>query len=145
MKEVLLAAIKAAPKRIWGLFFSREFAMYIVCGGTATIVDWGLTYSLTSLLGLWYVASVTLAYIGGVATNYSLNKAYTFKNKSRQIGRQLLAFQVVAGIGFLLNLGIVVGLVELLGLWYMLAKVIATGMVLAWSFVGHKHFTFRIT
>ena len=119
-----------------------EFLSYFFFAGVATVVDFSLLYSLTEFAGLWYLLSATISYIFGMITNYSLNKIYTFENKSRKIVRQFGVFMFVATIGLVLNNLIMYGLVEYFGLWYMFARFISMFIVLIWSFSGHKYITF---
>ncbi|MCX8147042.1 MAG: GtrA family protein [Candidatus Woesearchaeota archaeon] len=119
-----------------------KFGTYIFCSGIATIVDFALLYSFTEFLGLWYIFSAALSYFAGMLTNYPMNKIITFRNKSKKIIRQFGLFAFVSLIGLALNLIIIYALVEWIGLWYMLAKAVATLIVLVWSYTGHKHITF---
>lgn len=135
---------KKILERFWELFFTSEFISYVGVGAFATIVDWTFVYIFTDFFGLWYVLSVVIGYIGGSLTNYLLNKKYTFKNTSMKIGHQFLIFHLITGMGFFLNLEIVVFLVEYLNVWYMFAKMISTSILLLWNFLGHKYITFKI-
>ena len=99
-------------------------------------------YSFTEFLGLWYLFSAALAFIAGMITNYSLNKVYTFENKSKAYAKQFGIFAFVAVIGLGLNLIVMYTLVENFSLWYMLARLISAFVVFTWSYFGHKHLTF---
>ena len=130
-----------------GLSTSQEswelFLRYCVVGGTATVVDFGLLYILTEFAGFWYMLSATVSFIGGAATNYLLNRVWTFKNKDRRIARQLTIFLIIAVIGIFINNTILYIGVEFVGLWYMLAKAFSTAITLIWNFLGHKYLTFK--
>lgn len=117
---------------------------YLFFAGIATIVDLGLLFILTSLIGIYYLVSATVSYTCGMLTNYILNKVYTFKNKSKKIGHQFTLFVFVALIGLGINLVLIWFLVEFIGLWYFFAKLIGVVVVTAWSFYGHKKLTFGL-
>jgi len=119
------------------------FLKYCLVGAAATVVDYALLFSLTEFLGLWYLVSATIGFCGGATTNYILNRVWTFDNNDKRIARQIGIFLMIAGIGIVLNNGILVIGVEVFGLWYMLAKVISTAITLIWNFIGHKHITFK--
>lgn len=130
-------------QQAWALYTAhRNFALYVVIGGAATVVDMAVLLGFTELAGLHYLGSAALAYLAGMVTNYSLNRRLNFKSTTTRIGRQFLVFALVAGVGLGLTQGILWALVELAGAWYMAAKVVAVGMVLAWSYLAHKHITF---
>lgn len=122
----------------------RLFINYLFFGGIATVVDFGILYSLTEFLGIWYFFSAALSYIVGMFTNYSMNKYFNFRNRSKRIAVQFGLFMTVALIGLALNQVILYALVEMAGLWYMSAKVISVFVVVFWSFYGHKKLTFSI-
>lgn len=123
---------------------ARIFIGYILFAGIATLVDVGLLYLLTEKVGLWYLYSAVFAYIAGMITNFSLNKYYNFKNKSKAVMKQFSVFIGVALIGLGLNQLILYGLVEYLGIHFILAKVCALAVIMFWSFYGHKHLTFTV-
>ena len=117
---------------------------YVICAGVATLVDMGLLYLLTEYMELWYLYSAAVSYVAGMVTNFTLNKTYNFRNRSRRIGPQFGLFAGVAFIGLVLNQIILYLLVSMAGLWYMYAKVLTVCLVLLWSFYGHKRFTFGL-
>lgn len=123
----------------------QVFLKYCLVGAIATIVDYSLLFGLTEFLGLWYMFSATFGFIGGATTNYLLNRIWTFENNDKRIGRQVGIFLMIAGIGIILNNGILAVGVEIFGIWYMLAKVISTAITLIWNFIGHKYITFRVS
>lgn len=122
----------------------RHFLRYVACGGTAAVVDIGLLYVFTSIVGIYYLVSAVISYLFGMVTNYTLNKVYTFENKSTRIGTQFLIFSIIAGVGLLLNQLFLLLFVEYVGLWYLYAKVVTVGIVLMWNFVAHRYVTFGI-
>lgn len=77
-------------------------------------------------------------------TNFILNKKFNFANRSKKVVRQFSVFALVALVGLGLNQLIIYSLVEFSGLWYMYAKVVSVMIVMIYSFVGHKKFTFKI-
>ena len=117
--------------------------MYFLIAALATIVDMSFLYIFTEFLGIFYFFSAFMSYFLGMITNYSLNKIYNFKCKSKKIIRQFAKFSFVAGVGLVLNQIIIYTLVEFAKMWYMFAKTISVFIVLIWSYNGHKHITFR--
>ena len=119
------------------------FIGYFICGSIATAVDLTALYSLTEFLHIWYFYSAIISYSFGVIINFSLNKYFNFKNKDIRVWRQFGIFVFVSIIGLGLNQAILYFSVELIHLWYMLAKIIAIAIVFIWSFFAHKTITFR--
>ncbi len=123
---------------------AKSFSLYILFAGIATVVDFGLLYTLTELAGIHYFVSAMCSYTAGMVTNYSLNKKRTFNNKSKRIKTQFSLFVSVALVGLVINQGIIYILVESAHLWYIYAKFIAMWIVVIWSYIGHKKITFGI-
>lgn len=117
---------------------------YVIFAGIATLVDLGFLYFLTTFIGIHYLISGAISYTCGMITNYSLNKTFNFKNKSKKIVRQFGLFVFVALIGLGFNQLILWLLVEFANLFYMYAKLISIVIVMLWSFYGHKKLTFGV-
>ena len=122
----------------------RLFLLYLVIGGFATVVDFAVLYALTEFAGMFYLVSASISYLVGMLTNYSLNKVYNFKNKSKEVFKQFGLFAIVALIGLAINNIILYFLVQYFGVWYIAAKVVSVAVVMFWSFFGHKHITFKL-
>lgn len=122
----------------------KLFSGYVIFAGIATFVDLGLLYILTTFIGFHYLISGVVSYTCGMITNYSLNKTFNFKNKSKKIAQQFGLFAFVALIGLGLNQLILWLLVEFVDLFYMYAKLISIVIVMLWSFYGHKKLTFGV-
>jgi len=128
-----------------------ELLRYVVVGGIAFLADFG-TLVLAQELFLkaypWgvYVATV-LGFIVGLAVNYVLSLTFVFISaKDRGKGRTFGAFLIfgivgVVGLG-LTELGMWIG-IELLSWNYMIVKVLVTGAVLMWNYLGRKILVFR--
>ena len=117
---------------------------YAVVGGIATVVDMGLLYILTEFVSVFYLLSATISFLIAAVVNYSINKAWTFKNKSAKVAKQFGVFFFFAVIGAGLNLFFLYVFTEYFHLWYMYSKLIATFIVFIWNFFGNKYFTFRM-
>ena len=123
---------------------TRLVILYVIFAGIATIVDVGLLYIFTSVLGIYYLLSSALSYCAGMLTNYTLNKVLNFRNVSTKIIPQLGVFASVALAGLILNQAIILVLVSRFGIWYIDAKLASVCIVAFWSFWAHKKFTFGL-
>ena len=127
-----------------------EFLRYAVVGGVAFLVDFG-TLVLAQELYLKrfacgvYIATV-LGFVAGLAVNYFLSLRFVFTQpKDLGRGRSFGAFLVFGVIGLFglawTELGMWVG-IELLDWNYRIVKVIVTGAVLLWNYLGRKLLVF---
>ena len=131
-------------KRVIDFFYEKLFAFYIVFAGIATVVDFAVLAGLVELASLNYLYASAISYLCGMITNFTLNKFLNFKNKSKEVFTQFLLFIIVALIGLGLNQLILYVSVDLIGIHYLVAKIISVGIVMFWSFFGHKKLTFAL-
>jgi putative flippase GtrA len=127
----------------------KLFVKYCIVGGTGAVVDFGILFILTELfLGLeYYLLSATVSFILSALTNYFLNRSWTFRSNGKK-RKQIPIFFAVATMGLLINnsimfMGMEKFLLKDLHYGYLLAKIIATGLVLIWNFLGNKYITFN--
>ena len=125
----------------------KIFVKYCIVGGTAAIVDFGVLFILTELFGVYYLYSATVSFILAALTNYSLNRRWTFRSSGKK-RKQVPIFFAIATMGLLINnsimfVGVEKFLLKDLHYGYLLAKVVATGLVLIWNFLGNKYITFN--
>jgi len=126
------------------LFISKNFYYYFIIAGFCSLVDLGILYALTDLAGLFYLFSATFGFIAAQSLNYYLNRTFNFKSKSKKIGKQLTMFIAVNTLGLGISLAILAFLVEVLGLWYILARIISMLIAFNFNYFVHKRYTFSI-
>ena len=128
-----------------------EFLRYCVVGGVAFLADFGTLVATQELfLGnyFWGVyVSTVLGFCVGLAVNYVLSLLFVFtQKKDRNKGRSVGAFLVFGIIGLLglfwTELGMWLG-IEFLKWNYMIVKVLVTGAVLVWNYLGRKLLIFN--
>ncbi|KKT81613.1 MAG: hypothetical protein A3B99_00660 [Candidatus Yanofskybacteria bacterium RIFCSPHIGHO2_02_FULL_44_12b] len=108
---------------------------FLVAGGAGTLVYYGVLYCLTEFLGIWYIASAIIAWTLNWGINFTLQKRYTFRDKSTgTVNRQLRQYFAMA-IGFLvLNTTLLYAMVEYLGMDYLIAQLILSAIFSILSF-----------
>lgn len=118
-----------------------QFMKFGVVGVIAFVIDYGLLALLTELFGINYLVSATISFTASVVFNYVTSMRYVFTHKegmSRR--REFVIFVVLSVIGLLINNGCMWAGVELLGVHYLLTKIVATAIVMIWNFVTRKIF-----
>jgi putative flippase GtrA len=88
------------------------------------------------------VPATLLGYVAGGALSYILNRRVTYAS-DRPHAEAGWRFAVVAGIGFVLTGGFMHVFTDWLGAPYLPAQIVTTGIVLFWSFLAHKLWTFN--
>ena len=118
-----------------------QFFRYLFVGGTAAVVDVGSLYFLTSRFGLYYLVSAAIAFLLGIVTNYVLSIVWVFRS-SGKMKKEILLFVLIGVSGLILNETIMYGLVSVLALFYLAAKLISTAVIMVWNFGLRKKFVF---
>jgi putative flippase GtrA len=121
---------------------ARQFAAFFGVGLVAALVHYGLLISLVEGYRMDPVAAALAGYVGGGVVSYLLNRRHTYAS-ARSHAEAGWRFVVVAVIGFGLTWGGMAVLVRGLGVPYLAAQLVTTGIVLFWSFLAHKFWTFR--
>jgi len=107
----------------------------------AAIVHYSLLIALVEWAG-WSPVPATLAgYVAGGVLSYALNRRLTYASE-RPHGEATWRFAVVAFVGFLLTGLLMQAFTGWLGAPYIPAQLVTTGIVLFWSFVAHRMWTF---
>lgn len=117
---------------------------FLVSGWISTSVDLGLLYIFTDILGIWYVVSSILAFILAFFVSFSLQKFWTFRDHSRAgMHAQAGIYFFIAGCNLAINTFLVYFGVDMLGLHYLIAQIVASILIACGSFFIYQRFVFR--
>ena len=107
----------------------------------ATVTTYVVLIAGVELFRINPVVSSVIGYALGTAVNYALNYRFTFasENKHQVVIPRFLA---VMTVGMLMNAGIMWLGINLLGVHYLLAQLVAVAMVLLWSYSANRLWTF---
>lgn len=128
-----------------------EFLRYVVVGGLAFVADLGTLVLAQELLfgnfALGVYCATALGFVVGLTVNYVLSLRFVFTDeKDRGKGRTASAFLVFGLIGLLglgwTELGMWIG-VSALGGHYVPVKIVVTGAVLLWNYLGRRILIFN--
>ena len=123
-------------KKLWS-----QVIRFGIVGAVATIIDYGLMVALTELVGLLYLLSCAISFLISVIVNYILSIRFVFtpnKNISKTV--ELVVFILLSAIGLGINQAIMWFTVEQIKISYLIAKIVATGIVMIYNFISRKLF-----
>lgn len=119
----------------------RQFGTFFGVGLAAAVVHYGCLVALVETGSAGPVPATLAGYLAGGVVSYMLNRRLTYRSR-RPHGEAGWRFALVALAGFLLTWAFMHLFVERLGAPYLPAQVATTGIVLVWSFVAHRLWTF---
>jgi putative flippase GtrA len=119
----------------------RQVSAFVGVGVVAAVVHYGLLVGLVELANWRAVPATLLGYVGGGLVSYWLNRRHTYRSE-RPHDEAGWRFAVVAAVGFGLTYLAMHVLVERWALPYLPAQIATTAIVLFWSFLAHKVWTF---
>ncbi len=119
------------------------FIKYTMVGSLATGVDVGCLYLFVEVLRLPVLIATAGSFFCALFVSFTLNKYWTFQNKSGNIRKQFIKFLIVSGIGLALTELSMAVLVFGLRIWYVASKLLTSCIVLTWNFLANRFWTFR--
>lgn len=112
-----------------------------IVGVVATLIDFIFLYFFKEFCNLSVVFANTLSFIISVLYNYWASLTFVFDvNKEKDKKKNFIIFILCSLVGLLLNDLIVWIITDLLNVYYLLSKVIATLFVMVFNFVTRKKF-----
>lgn len=119
----------------------KQFLLFTGIGAIGTAGHYATLITLVEALRVAPLPASTLGFIVGALINYFLNYYYTFA--STQSHRDtMLKFALVALLGAIANSTVMHVALSWFGLYYLLAQILATIIVLLWNFIVNKLWTF---
>ena len=118
-----------------------QFSAFVLVGVAAACAHYGTLIGLVQGFGWAPVPAALCGYVAGGVVSYALNRAHVFEAR-RSNAEAGWRFAVVAAVGFGLTWLFMHQFVDRLALPYLPAQVVTTGIVMFWSFVAHKFWTF---
>ena len=111
-----------------------------VVGGLAFLIDYGLLYVLTEFVCIHYLISSVISFTVSLIFNYILSIKWVFDVTKKQTAKEITIFVILSVIGLGINQVVMYVGSDLLHIYYMLTKIVATAIVMVWNFVTRKIF-----
>ncbi len=123
------------------VFPPRQITLFILVGLAAALAHYGTLIGLVEGRRWTPVPATLCGYVAGGIVSYVLNRRMTFES-GRAHSQAIWRFAAVAAVGFALTWVAMLILVDGLGAPYLAAQGLTTGLVMVWSFLAHRFWTF---
>lgn len=122
----------------------KVFVRYFFVGGVAALVDFSVFSLLLYGLSVNWFWAAFVSFLLATAVNYVLSVRHVFESGIRfRRSHEISLVFLVSGIGLAINqLALYFGIV-LLGIYPLVAKIGATGVVFFWNFFARSRFIFK--
>ncbi|HBK27087.1 MAG TPA: sugar translocase [Dialister sp.] len=127
MFQSLILKIFPSMDRFWEVF------RFLAVGGGCFLLEYGLLFSLTEYGGLDPLVSAPIAFTISLVVNYILCVYVVFHVK-HQGTTQMVLFIVTSLMGLGLNQLVMWFCIDILAIWYMFAKIVASAIVMIWNY-----------
>lgn len=116
-----------------------QFFRYIFVGGTAFVVDFSLYFIFSEYCGIHYLISAILSFIISVLVNYLMSTKWVFNQQN--IENRVVEFNLfilISTIGLVFTEILLYLFTDILGIYYLFSKIIASIIVLFWNFIARR-------
>jgi dolichol-phosphate mannosyltransferase len=118
-----------------------QLAKFCVVGASGYIVNL-VVYTLLLHAGLHYLVAAVCSFVVACASNYFLNRHWTFHDRRGHVGVQGLQFLVISAISLGANL-LVLHILISVGTGKLVGQAIAIIVVTPLNFLGNRLWSFR--
>ena len=144
---MLSGVVKKLRERLPRKSLAGQFVRYLVTGGLAFIVDFGLFALCLYVFDWHYLLANLVGLVAGLVLNYAMSIVWVFTACKRTLEKQkvaefvLFALVGIAGVG--INQLLMYLMVDGMALKEMLSKIVAAALVLMWNFGARKLLLFK--
>ncbi len=122
----------------------RHILLFAALGALGTAAHYAVLIGLVQSGLAGPVLGSTAGFLTGGLVNYQLSRRIIFRSDKRHV-EAAGKFFAVAGLGLLINAGLMALLTGQLGAPYLPAQILVTGLLVLWHYAGNALWTFRET
>lgn len=130
--------------RLKRIVTDRSVLKFLVVGVASFAIDYGLLLILHDVFGVQLNVATTVAYLTGLAVNFSLNKVWTFSapKGARQSAKQAIQYGVLVVFN-LLATNVIVSVAASSAVGPEISKPVATAAIMVLNYVVYQRIIFR--
>jgi len=114
---------------------ANTFLKFCVVGLSGVLVNEGLLWVLTAVVGLPYQISAIFAIEVSILSNFTFNELWTFKGRTGgRFPKRMLKFNLACAIGSAANYVVLLALTRFANLHYLLSNLVGIAFGTLWNF-----------
>ena len=118
----------------------NQLLRFGIVGFIAFLIDYGILYFLTDIVGINYLVSSAISFSVSVIFNYIASIAFVFDTGHKQTYKDVILFLVLSLIGLGINQLLMYVGVDKIHINYLIVKIGATAVVMIFNFITRKIF-----
>lgn len=119
----------------------NQIIKFGIVGVLAFLIDYVLLFVLVEYLGMYYLISSAISFTVSVVFNYICSMKFVFARRDDiSKKKEFVVFLILSIVGLLINQAMMWMMVDKLLIYYMISKIIVTGIVMIWNFISRKIF-----
>lgn len=129
--------------------FKNRLVKYSIVGVTGTFIDLFLLYILVDIFSYSVISSAIVSFVFASTNNFLINQLWTFRDnlegeldKTYQV--RYIKFMIISIIGLCFTVFLMYVFNTIFLIWYILAKIMTSVVVLLWNYYANKNWTFRV-
>ena len=117
----------------------KQILRFGIVGVIAFVIDYGLMVSFVEIIHMNYIVACSISFTISTIVNYLLSMSIVFiSNKKFNKYIEFLVFLILSLLGLVINGVLMVIFVDLLGIYYLLSKILVTGIVMIYNYMSRK-------
>ena len=120
-----------------------QFLRFAAVGAIGTTIQYIVLWGGVEFLAVSAVTASAVGYVLGSIGNYLLNYLFTFESGKSHLEAASKYYTVLA-IGWCINTGLMMYLVQHQSWNYWAAQILTTGVGLGWNFTGSRLWVFKL-
>lgn len=123
--------------------YSKSFRRYIFVGVSTVVLDYLLLFFFRSILSLGLALSVTTAYWISIGYNFLMNRYFSFQASEGLVPKQMILYGCLLFFNYLVTI-LIVFILESIGVSEYIAKMLALGVTVTWTYLLYKRIVFVV-
>lgn len=120
---------------------NTQILKYLVIGGLNFITDFLILFILVDYFKFEVILAATISYACGLIVHFNLNRYWNFRNFERTYLQHLRTYLVATAFFYVINI-LSIKLFLMIGIYYLLAKILSTMITACLTFATNKYITF---